>query len=213
MTDLGEPTFPSEEVEEDELSLNENAGSEEEEDIDDINDDDVEEDDDDDDDDDDKLDKPEPEVSDTESVTSDVQIPLPDTDDEEDEEDEGYLQKFEQDIQSNILEKFHPETNIHNYDEVKKLSKVTRNENGIVVDPLHKTLPFITKYERTRVLGQRASQINSGAKPFIPIKADVIDGYLIAEEELKAKKIPFIIRRPIPGGGFEYWNIKDLEII
>ena len=132
---------------------------------------------------------------------------------EEVEEDEGYLQKFEQDIQSNILEKFHPETNIHNYDEVKKLSKVTRNENGIVVDPLHKTLPFITKYERTKILGQRASQINSGAKPFIPIKADVIDGYLIAEEELKAKKIPFIIRRPIPGGGFEYWNIKDLEII
>ena len=27
------------------------------------------------------------------------------------------------------------------------------------------------------------------------------------------KKIPFIIKRPIPGGAFEYWKLKDLEII
>ena len=27
------------------------------------------------------------------------------------------------------------------------------------------------------------------------------------------KKIPYIIKRPIPNGKFEYWNIKDLEII
>ena len=31
--------------------------------------------------------------------------------------------------------------------------------------------------------------------------------------ELKEKKIPFIIKRPIPGGGSEYWNVKDLELI
>jgi DNA-directed RNA polymerase I, II, and III subunit RPABC2 len=71
----------------------------------------------------------------------------------------------------------------------------------------------MTKYEKTRVLGQRASQINSGAKPFVPIKNDIIDGYLIAMEELKQKKIPFIIRRPIPNGGFEYWRVADLDII
>ena len=41
----------------------------------------------------------------------------------------------------------------------------------------------------------------------------IIDGYVIAELELKEKKIPFIIRRPIPGGGCEYWHLKDLEII
>jgi DNA-directed RNA polymerase subunit K/omega len=155
------------------------------------------------------------EKSDLESVTSDFQsndeTSLLDSDD--DDEDDGYLQKFEKDIQNNTIEQFHPETNIHNYEEVKKLSKVTRNENGIVVDPLHKTIPYLTKYEKTRILGQRAAQINSGAKPLISLKADVIDGYLIAQEELKSKKIPFIIRRPIPGGGFEYWRVTDLEII
>lgn len=156
-------------------------------------------------------------ASETESVDSTPGSPSENLDafdsDEEEEEDEDYLQKFEKDMQTNVLQSFHPETNNHNYDEVKKLSKVTRDENGMVVDPLHQTLPFLTKYERTRILGQRASQINSGAKPFIPVKADVIDGYLIAEEELNLKKIPFIIKRPIPNGGFEYWRVSDLELL
>ena len=156
-------------------------------------------------------------ASETESVDSTPGSPSENLDafdsDEEEEEDEDYLQKFEKDMQTNVLQSFHPETNNHNYDEVKKLSKVTRDENGMVVDPLHQTLPFLTKYERTRILGQRASQINSGAKPFIPVKADVIDGYLIAEEELNLKKIPFIIKRPMPNGGFEYWRVSDLELL
>ena len=45
------------------------------------------------------------------------------------------------------------------------------------------------------------------------IPDNVIDGYLVAEIELMNKRIPFIIRRPISGGGCEYWNLKDLEII
>ena len=156
-------------------------------------------------------------IADTESVDSNPvsmseNLDTFDSDDDE-EEDEDYLQKFEKDMQTNILQSFHPETNNHNYDEVKKLSKVTRDENGMVVDPLHQTLPFLTKYERTRILGQRASQINSGAKPFITVKSDVIDGYLIAEEELNLKKIPFIIKRPMPNGGFEYWRVSDLELL
>jgi hypothetical protein len=32
--------------------------------------------------------------------------------------------------------------------------------------------------------------------------------------ELAQKRIPFILRRPLPGNsGSEYWNLKDLEII
>jgi len=136
-----------------------------------------------------------------------------DEDSDEDEEDEGYLQKLEKDMQSNFLEDFHPESSMHNYDEVKKLSQVTRDEMGIVVDPLHRTLPFLTKYEKTRILGQRAKQINCGAKPLVQVAPNVLDGYLIAQEELKVKVIPFIIRRPLPGGGFEYWSLKDLDLI
>ena len=93
------------------------------------------------------------------------------------------------------------------------MTKVIRDKNGIIVDDLHKTLPYLTKYERARVLGQRAKQINSGTTAFVKVPENIIDGYLIAELELKEKRIPFIIRRPLPNGGSEYWSIKDLENI
>lgn len=140
-------------------------------------------------------------------------IELSDDDTDEDDNGEGYLQKFDKEINENYLVNFHPECISHNYDEVIAMSKVIRDENGIIIDDFHKTIPFMTKFEKARILGQRAKQINSGASPFVKVPENVIDGYLIAELELKQKRIPFIIRRPLPNGGSEYWSIKDLEDI
>ena len=140
-------------------------------------------------------------------------IELSDDDTDEDDNGEGYLQKFDKEINENYLVNFHPECVSHNYDEVIAMSKVIRDENGIIIDDFHRTIPFMTKFEKARILGQRAKQINSGATPFVKVPENVIDGYLIAELELKQKRIPFIIRRPLPNGGSEYWSIKDLEDI
>ena len=93
------------------------------------------------------------------------------------------------------------------------MSKVVRNHIGQIVDEFHLTVPILTKYERARVLGQRAKQLETGAMPLISVPAHVIDCHLIAMMELKAQKIPFIIKRPIPNGGFEYWKLSDLENI
>jgi len=134
-------------------------------------------------------------------------------DDDTEDEDEDYLQKLDKEVRENFLADYHPESLSHNYEEVKNLAKVTRNKDGQVIDALHRTLPFLTKYERTRVLGQRAKQIDTGAKSFIKTESNILDGYLIAQSELEQKKIPFIIKRPLPNGGFEYWNISDLELI
>jgi DNA-directed RNA polymerase I, II, and III subunit RPABC2 len=87
---------------------------------------------------------------------------------------------------------------------------VERNANGNIVDPYHKTIPFLSKYEYTRILGLRATQIEQGGQVFI--ETDMIDPYLIAKEELRQKKIPFIIKRPIPGS-MEYWKVCDLELL
>jgi len=136
--------------------------------------------------------------------------------DEEDDEDptgEGYLQKFDKDINDNYIVNVHPESAVHNYDEIMAMTKITRDKSDIIIDDLHKTIPFLTKYERSRILGQRAKQINSGASVFVKVPEKVIDGYLIAELELQEKRIPFIIRRPLPNGGSEYWRVKDLENI
>jgi DNA-directed RNA polymerase I, II, and III subunit RPABC2 len=123
------------------------------------------------------------------------------------------LKKFDKELRDNYLLNFHPESLVQNYDEIYNLARVVRDDNGIVVDELHRTLPMLTKYEKSRVLGQRAKQINDGATPFVKVPEGVIDGYLIAMMELEQKKIPFIIRRPLPNGGSEYWHLEDLEII
>jgi DNA-directed RNA polymerase I, II, and III subunit RPABC2 len=136
-----------------------------------------------------------------------------DDDDDDDNYQSPYLQKFDADINKSYILDFHPECSINNYDEISLLTKVVRDNANNIIDELHKTIPFLTKYERTRVIGQRAKQINSGAKAFVKVPENVIDGYLIAELELMQKRVPFIIRRPTPGGGCEYWNLKDLEII
>jgi len=143
-----------------------------------------------------------------------VQMIVEDDDnDYDDEYDDNYLHKFDNDLIKNYVNEFHPECLNHNYDEITKLSVVSKNSDGIIIDPLHRTIPFLTKYERARILGQRAKQIETGAKPLVRVPENVVDGYIIAELELKEKKIPFIIRRPIPGGACEYWNLKDLEVI
>jgi len=136
-------------------------------------------------------------------------------DDDENDDDDGeqYLQKFEQSVNDNYILNFHPESVLQNYNEILSMTNVVRNSDGIIIDSLHRTIPYLTKYEKARILGQRAKQINSGAYPFVKVPENVIDGYIIAEMELKLKRIPFIIRRPLPNGGSEYWKVQDLEDI
>lgn len=137
-----------------------------------------------------------------------------DTDDESDAgEDNGYLQKFDAATRQNIISEFHPELQSHNYDEIANMCVIVRDATGTPIDQLHRTIPILTRYEKARVLGERAKQLNSGAKPFVTIDDAVIDGYLIALKELEEKKMPFIIKRPMPNGGCEYWKLSDLEIL
>lgn len=133
--------------------------------------------------------------------------------DADEEQEDDYLQKFDRELRENYILEQHPESISHNYDEIYNLAKVQRNKDNIIVDDLHRTIPMLTKYEKTRILGQRAKQINNGARPLIPITPNMIDGYLIALKELEEKKIPVIIRRPLPNGASEYWHLRDLEIL
>ena len=134
-------------------------------------------------------------------------------DSDDDDLDEYYLQKIEKDTHSSIIKEYHPEMIVHNRDEIKTSCHIVRNSQGNIIDPLHKTLPFVTSYERARVIGERAKQIEAGAKPFIEVSSNMVDGYLIALKEFENKKIPFIIQRPLPNGTSEYWKLSDLEII
>ena len=134
-------------------------------------------------------------------------------DDDSDDEDENYFQKFDVDTTNEYIHTHHPEAVSHNFDEILKLIQVRRDIDNHIVDPCHKTIPFLTKFEKTRIIGQRAKQIETGSKPFVEVPHNIIDSYLIAELELQQRKIPFIIRRPLPDGTCEYWDVNDLENI
>lgn len=73
----------------------------------------------------------------------------------------------------------------------------------------NKSINVLTQYEISVIIGKRASQIAMGALPLIKVTSNMnhID---IAEEELRQKKTPFIIKREI-GERAEYWKIEDLE--
>lgn len=142
-----------------------------------------------------------------------IQFDDDDDDDESSDEDIEYFQKLKRTVHESYIDTYHPESMSHNYDEIQTLARVVRNNAGVIVDDLHRTIPIMTKYEKTRILGQRAKQLNEGSPAFIKIDSTVIDGYLIAVKELEQKKTPFIIRRPLPNGGSEYWRVQDLEIL
>jgi DNA-directed RNA polymerase subunit K/omega len=124
-----------------------------------------------------------------------------------------YKQKFTSNIRNDYIHKVHPEEVHITFDEMVRLSIVTRDKYGKIIDKSHKTYPILSKYEKTKIIGIRVSQLNKGATPYIKLKNKILDNSLIAEKELFEKRLPFIIRRPIPNGNFEYWNVNDLEMI
>jgi DNA-directed RNA polymerase subunit K/omega len=83
----------------------------------------------------------------------------------------------------------------------------------VMNDANHKTYPFLTQYEKTKILSLRASQLAHNSRPFIEVPAHVTDVHEIARLELDAKRIPYIIKRPLPDRTFEYWRLQDLVIL
>ncbi|XP_003388029.1 PREDICTED: DNA-directed RNA polymerases I, II, and III subunit RPABC2-like [Amphimedon queenslandica] len=73
------------------------------------------------------------------------------------------------------------------------------------------TTPYMTKYERARVLGTRALQISMGAPVMVELEGET-DPLKIAMKELKAKKVPIIIRRFLPNSSYEDWAVDELII-
>ncbi|KAJ8521992.1 hypothetical protein ONZ45_g1386 [Pleurotus djamor] len=71
------------------------------------------------------------------------------------------------------------------------------------------TTPYLTKYERARILGTRALQISMNAPVLVPLDGET-DALEIAIKELSQRKIPLIIRRYLPDGSFEDWSVSEL---
>lgn len=99
------------------------------------------------------------------------------------------------------------------YEETVLEKLVIRDAYPPVKDVAHATYPFLTLYERTKVLSLRASQLARGAQPFIDVPEYLTDVYEVAKAELEAKRLPYILKRPLPDGNYEYWRLADLMVL
>jgi len=75
--------------------------------------------------------------------------------------------------------------------------------------PTHNTLPYLTIYEKARVIGERANQFVRGGVLMIEAEGEY-DLLVLAERELKAKKMPITLRRTFPNGEFEDHQVNSL---
>jgi DNA-directed RNA polymerase subunit K/omega len=110
-------------------------------------------------------------------------------DDEEGEDDDGELEELSDD------------------EEIMNI-----NKDQFVKQEEREARAVLTKYERVRVLGDRAQQLSLGAKPLI-LNIENLQPKDIAREELKHGVLPFIIVKTMPDGTREKWKVSELQIL
>lgn len=107
------------------------------------------------------------------------------------------------------LLKFHPEC-ILEYEETDKTTLPLTAVDG---DAAHRSMPFLSTFEKTKILGTRTNQLAQGARPYIEVPKHITDVYEIAKLELEARKLPIIIKRYMPDGTYEKFRLSEFMII
>ena len=86
------------------------------------------------------------------------------------------------------------------------------NENVYVDKDDRISRPYITKYEKVRILSDRAKQLETGAQSTIKIEnIKDLNVKEIAKLELLHNKIPFFIERKMPNGKIEQWTLDEFK--
>ena len=96
--------------------------------------------------------------------------------------------------------------------EIEDGKKEENNSKKFNFKPIkeRETSRFLTKYEKAKILGERAIQISNGAKVMVEVEKGVWDPMIIAEKELREKKIEYVVRRYLPDGSYEDWELNEL---
>ena len=171
----------------------------------------------------------EEEVEETETETETEEEDIVNADDvgateeiEETEEEEDAEEDKESDVESKndsdaedntgdkCYQKFSKNTKID--DEIDYDEYFNQDDDTIINKSGRICKPYLFKYERVRILGDRARQLAQGAKPMIK-NTTGLSHKEVAILELKSKLIPLIIERPIPNAGTEKWRLSELEIL
>ena len=78
----------------------------------------------------------------------------------------------------------------------------------------NKTSNILNKYEKVKILGLRAEQIQRGSTVYIDMATvPIFNALVIAKLELNQNKLPFMISRKLPNGDNEHWKLEDMIIL
>ena len=106
------------------------------------------------------------------------------------------------------------EDEVEKLDEMTNFSKFSIISNHETYDTLQTTVkrtkPYLTRFERSKILGLRAAQIDNGCESTMSIPPTIMDARSIAEYEYQHQAIPFLIRRYFVDGTHEDWRITEL---
>lgn len=152
-------------------------------------------------------------LSDSEiEAASDQALPVR-YDDDEDEEAGGTSEEEEEEEEGDETSEEEEEEEGAEGDADTVTEPVLPRKHGLVPASERITKPFLTKYEKTRIIATRAQQIAQGAMPLISFEDGRSEPAVIAEEELRQKKTPLMVRRTLPDGSYEDWQVDELEDI
>ena len=108
------------------------------------------------------------------------------------------------DVDDNLIE------NLISVPEDSRFQVVTKEESyKKYYQKNRETRPYLTKFEKTKIIGVRAQQLASGSEAMVELQGDetIVE---IAKKELEQKKIPFLIRRYLPNQKYEDWRLSDM---
>lgn len=159
-----------------------------------------------------------PSSSDSEDLSDHISENIDDDEDNDDDDEYDYDEEDmtdDEETEKSLMVETETETEIIDdkncFYKYANIDNTTESIQTIYVSGDERiTKPFLTKYERIRILGIRTKQLASGAKPMIKDIPN-ISSYEIAKMELELKVIPFIINRPLSNGIIEQWKLEELD--
>jgi len=103
-----------------------------------------------------------------------------------------------------------PTTSASVVDDYQKIKNADRSK--------YRSLPLMTKYEFNQVIGLRTMHLSKGAIPLVDIPEDYkvqtnMELRDIALRELNEGNLPYIIKRTMPNGKLEYWDVRDMSLV
>ncbi len=122
----------------------------------------------------------------------------------------------DQEVRTDIAEVFDTLFHPLEIDEIEEDEDLITDPQEPVISQVRSTFPYLTLYEYVLILSLRSSQIANGSPIFIDLTKIHIKNpnpFKIAKEELNQKLLPFKLKRPLPNGKVEIWELHELEII